>query len=296
MSDRRKIRFSLGYNEACTKDFADVIADIEYAAEADFDTIELRCDCLQAYLDRNGRPADLRSAIEDSGLALGPLNALYIYPGLPEMASDRKSREFHAAFDLLRLMHDEIGISQAIAVAPLFENRTEARRYSRGDAFEMCVSALTYMCQKMPDVTFAFETVGLERSLVRDVNFARNITAAVGAQNLGLVLDSCNLFLKECKSNFDFSMLKPGEIVAVHLMNGVRPQGSGEILDQSWRRFLDDGDWVDTGKFMEEIRHTGYSGMISTEVFNPEYERKYSQRQIIKMAYDSLQRELIQDS
>lgn len=295
MSDRRKIRFTLGYNEACTKDFADVIADIEYAAEAGFDTIELRCDCLQAYLDRNGRPADLRSAVEDSGLALGPLNALYIYPGLPETTPARKSLEFHAAFDLLRLMHDEIGISQAIAVAPLFENRLEARGYSRNEAFEMCVSALTYMCRELPDVTFAFEPVSLERSLVRDVSFAREIAAAVGAHNHGLVLDSCNLFLKEHKSAFDFSMMNPGEIAAVHLMNGIKPQGDGEILDQSWRRFLGDGDWVDTGKFMEEIRRTGYSGMISTEVFNPEYERKYSQRQIIKMAYDSLQRELIQD-
>lgn len=282
------IRHPLCYNEACTKDFANIIGDIDYAAAAGFDLIELRFDCFHAFMEKGGRIDDLRAAIANSGLHLGPMNALYIYPGLPERVPGPKSAEFARDFKTLRLLRDTCGISQAIVVAPLFEDRLKARAYSRAQAFEMSVGALSFLCRELPDVTFAFEPVGLERSLVRDLAFAREIVAATGAKNLGLTVDSCNLFLKEQKSDFDFSQLKPGEIAAVHLMNGVKPDGGGEILDQSWRRFLGDGDWVDTERFMTELHEIGYRGMISTEVFCREYEERYSQRQVIQRAYDTL--------
>lgn len=291
MTNNNKIK--LCYNEACTKGSLNVIGDLEYAAAAGFDEIELRFDCVAAFLHNGGKISDLRSAVEHSGLILGPMNALYIYPELLNLDNQNAtSVEFNSSLKLLKLLRDEIGISQAITVSPLLEDHTVAQRFSGKQAFEMSVNALNFLCSTMPDVTFIFEPVGLERSLVRDVSFAHEIVNAVDASNVGMVLDSCNLFLKDLKSDFDFSMLPVSEIMAVHLMNGKKPVVSGEILNQTWRRFLDDGDWVNTEKFLDELQKTGYTGMISTEVFCEEYEKKYSQEEIIRWGYRSLKKAL----
>ncbi len=287
----------LGYNEACTKDFRNILGDIAYAAEAGFEEIELRFDCIESFLQAGGSLELLGQSLKEHGLRQGPVNALYLYPGLfTEDDGKEEHAEFHARLNLLREMHASIGTSQVIAVAPLLKNRREAAVFSKHEAFDMCVTALKRLCLDLPEICFIFEPVGLERSLVRDADFAKEIIDAVACENIGLVLDSCNLFLKNLSSDFDFSALNAADIKAVHLMNGIMPDLSREILDQSWRRFLDDGDAVDTDLFLQRLAESSYVGMISTEVFNEEYERNLSQQQIIERAAVSLKQALIKNA
>ncbi len=287
----------LCYNEACTKDFKNILGDIAYAARAGFEEIELRFDCVESFLQTGGSLELLGQNLKKHGLCQGPINALYLYPGLFTSDDCKEEHvEFHARLNLLKEMHAITGTSQVIAVAPLLKNRLEAASFSRNDAFNMCVTALKRLCCELPEICFIFEPVGLERSLVRDADFAKEIIDAVACNNIGIVLDSCNLFLKNLSSDFDFSKINADDIRAVHLMNGVMPDCTHEIIDQSWRRFLDDGDAVDVDLFLQRLASTFYSGMVSTEVFNDEYERVFSQQQIIEKAAVSLKQTLIKNS
>lgn len=291
--DQTKKIFRLCYNEACTKDFKKVLDDIRFASEVGFDEIELRFDCIETYLKEGGNLEELGKSLERHHLVAGPINALYLYPKLfsTEDSIDEHA-EFYARFALLKEMHRTFGVKQVIVVSPLLKNHLEASQYSQQDAESMCVRALKKLCEESPEITFIFEPVGLERSLVRDVALAKKIIDQVRVPNVGLVLDSCNLFLKKLKSDFDFSCLKDGDIKAIHLMNGIAPPANQEILNQTWRRFLDDGHIVDCERFLDELLTTSYQGMISTEVFNEEYERQYSQKEVITKAFLSLKQAL----
>lgn len=291
--DHTKKIFRLCYNEACTKDFKNVLDDIRFASEVGFDEIELRFDCIEAYLKEGGSLDEIGKCLEQHHIVAGPINALYLYPKLFSAEDNLKEHaEFYTRLALLKDMYRAFGVKQVIVVSPLLKNRLEASRYSQQDALHMCVRALKKLCEDCPEITFIFEPVGLERSLVRDVVLAKKIIDQVKKPNVGLVLDSCNLFLKNLKSDFDFSCLEDGNIKAVHLMNGIAPTPNQEILNQAWRRFLGDGNVVDCDRFLDELLTTSYQGMISTEIFNEEYERQYSQKEVITKAFLSLKQAL----
>lgn len=287
-----KTMFSLSYNEACTKDLLDLRSDIILADEAGFDFIELRFDCIESFLKEGGTPEEIREIFRTRRIRPHALNALYIYP---EYRSRDDIEEKAALLDdklaLIDKLHAAVGIDKCIVVAPLMENSITASEYEREYVVWECARILDELSYLMPYMTWIFEPVGLRRSLVRDVRTAKEILTLTNSKKAGLVLDACNLFLTNLKSDYDFSMLRADEIRAVHLMNGVNP-GTDEITDQSFRRMCSDANFVDTQAFLRELLKTGYNGMVSCEVFYPEYEKRYTHSQIINMAYASLVNEL----
>lgn len=285
----------LCYNEACTKDFLNIVQDINCAEAAGFDLIELRFDCIGHYLDHHGSLKDLAGLFSKSRLKPDALNALYIYPEFdPRDQDSAAAAAVRRRLQLLETLHEILGISRCIVVAPLLQTRADTAAYTRDAVFAACTRILRWLLEQYPYMTWIFEPVGLGRSLVRDVDFALQIIRETGDERAGLVLDSYNLFLKNLASDYDFSALKAPEVRAVHLMNGIRPPADApaEISDQRWRRFCGDGEILDAGLFLNELKKLGYRGMISTEVFSDEYTRNLSQGSIIRRARTSLDRQL----
>lgn len=279
--------FKFGYNEACTKDIPDLAADIAMADRAGFDFIEMRFDCVRAFEVAGGRLSDAGSLFKELSIKPATQNALYLYPGcLGRSDFGPKRSSFEQDLELLQRLHEEAGVSAAVVVAPLVKSAGEASRFERGFAIGDCARSLEELCSRLPWCNFAFEPVGLSRSLVRSLEDAVKIVRQVRSPKCTLVLDSCNLFLEHLESDFDFSGLEPDEIGAVHLMNGINP--GCEITDQCFRRLCGDGSWVDTSKFLCELAGTGYSGMISAEVFCPKYEQDFTREELIGRAFKSL--------
>lgn len=276
------------YNEACTKDFFDLEKDIILAKNSGFDLIEIRFDCLLEYLNTHTLQ-DLKDLLDKTGICLHALNALYIYPEFLSSNNDEyKDKEIYKTLDLIASLHQQLGIDKCIVVAPLLENESLCFNYERFYIKQSCIRILNFLSRNYPDINWIFEPVGLTRSLVRDADFAYEIISEVNAVNVGLVLDSYNLYLKDRKSDYDFKHIDANKIMAVHLMNGIKVCDSEKIVDQRYRVFCDEGNAIDLDKFLKALKEIDYKGMISTEIFNSSYCQKYSQKEIIQRAFDSL--------
>lgn len=287
--------FTLGYNEACYKDVPDLRADIIEADRAGFDFIELRFDCVMGYLGSGGKLSEIGALFRKLNVKPATQNALYLYPRCLEKDDCGERRDaLEHDLALLDKLHDEAGVESAIVVAPLLNSPAQTSGYERAFVRDDCARALDALLARLPWCSFAFEPVGLGRSLVRSLDGALEIVRQVSSPRCTLVLDSCNLFLERLESRFDFSEVKPSEIGAVHLMNGVNPGCAPS--DQSFRRLCGDGDWVDTGLFVGELLKTGYRGMVSAEVFHQGYEQELTRREIIARAFNSLKAEIARAS
>ena len=233
------------YNEACTKDFLNLENDIVYAKKAGFDLIEIRFDCLDEYL-KNNKLSDLKKLLAENNLKPHALNAVYIYPEfLTDKDEENKSYELKRRLSLVSQCHKEVGIDKCIVVAPLLDDASFCKNYSREDIRQSCIRILSFLSHNYPQIQWIFEPVGLTRSLVRDADFAYEIVKNVDEDNVGIVLDSYNLYLKNRDCKYDFNKISGKKVFAIHLMNGVLVPDSENIIDQRYRRFCDDGNAID---------------------------------------------------
>ena len=277
------------YNEACTKDFLNLENDVIFAKQAGFDLIELRFDYINKYLEKH-TINDLKTLLNNSKIEPSALNALYIYPEfLTDKKDPQRDDEIFCQLDLIKNLYKEAGINQCIVVAPLMNDESSCEIYKKPQITESCVRILKYLSSSMPHIKWIFEPVGLSRSLVRDAEHANEIISAVNRSNVGLVLDSYNLYLKERKDNYSFSNIPSDKIFAIHMMNGKKVPADEKIIDQRYRTFCEDGDAIDLFKFLNALKEINYKGMISTEVFNPDYQKLQSHKEIVFKSFNELQ-------
>ncbi len=276
------------YNEACTKDFLDLEKDVILAKQAGFDLIELRFDCINKYLEKHTL-SDLKQLLDRNNMLPSALNALYIYP---EFLSTEDQKDKHDAIinilNLIDNLYHIVGINRCIVVAPLLNDENSCKNYKKQQITNSCVKILKYLSSSMPYIKWIFEPVGLARSLVRDADYAYEIISAVSHENVGLVLDSYNLYLKERNDNYSFIKIPKDKIFAIHLTNGKKVAASEKITDQRYRTFCADGDAIDLFKFLNALKTINYKGMLSTEVFNSEYAKFLSHEEIIEKSFKDL--------
>ncbi|WP_303961258.1 sugar phosphate isomerase/epimerase [Succinatimonas hippei] len=276
------------YNEACTKDFLDLEKDVTLAKQAGFDLIELRFDCINKYLE-NHSISELKNLLDDTKIKPSALNALYIYPEFLSQKDIKEKHDFNInLLNLIEELYHIINIDKCIVVAPLLEDDSICKNYNQEEIKANCVRILKYLAQTKPYIKWIFEPVGLSRSLVQDANFACEIINEVKNDNVGLVLDSYNLYLKERSDCYSFEKINAKQIFAIHLMNGKKVSITEKIIDQRYRTFCEDGDAINLSNFLNALQAINYKGMISTEVFNPEYPKIFTQEQIINRAFKEL--------
>lgn len=281
------------YNEACTKDFLDLEKDVTLAKHTGFDLIELRFDCINKYLE-NHSISDLKSLLDDTKIKPSALNALYIYPEFLSQKDIKEKRDTNIRIlNLIDDLYHTVNINKCIVVAPLLDDDSQCKIYDHEKIKSNCVRILKYLAQTMPYIKWIFEPVGLSRSLVQDADFACEIINEVNNGNVGLVLDSYNLYLKERSDYYSFEKINAKQIFAIHLMNGKKVSNTEKITDQRYRTFCTDGDAINLFNFLNALKTINYKGMISTEVFNPKYPKIFTQKQIINRAFEELSSTLI---
>ncbi len=285
----------ISYNEATAKDCSSLALDLELCEKAGFDYIEIRLDMLSDYLKEH-TVEELAAFFRTSRIKPHAMNALYLYPEFLGERDDPERREaLLAEFRMGLEVSKAIGGHHFIIVPPLQRDPAGGPFVgTREETYENCVRILGKLGEMAEEyqVNLCFELVGFERSSVRSVEEADAIVRAVNRDNVGFVFDSYNIYLNN-RTN-DFSALRkaqPEKIFAIHMMSGK--DVPDEEMGQDKRCFPDAGV-VDIGNFLENLRETGYDGMVSIETFNPDYWKK-DPAWVISTAYRTTREALVQN-
>lgn len=275
------------YNEAnalnCKN--ASLETDVEECWRSGFEAIELRFDMLRAYLAQHSLD-ELKALFGKYPIQSAGINALYLCPELftSHPGDDREA----ALLDDLALagkLNETLGLTDVITVAPLNRvNESEPYGMPWPDAKRECVRILRELSSRARDhsLRICFEIVGAPRCAVRTLRQADEIISDVDRENVGLVLDSYNIYQFDKSNDFSYIRQLPAEkIYAVHI-NDADDVELGEIR-QADRCFCGRGV-IDLKGFMSNISAVGYDGIVSIETVRPGYWAQ-EQRAVIREAY-----------
>lgn len=276
----------IGYNQSNAMKCSSVDKDLVLCEKNGFDFIELRLDMLHEYL-KDHDINELKQFFGKNNLKPHALNALYTFSTLFDGSQSQQEQDLVAEFIWGCEIAQIIGSEYFIIVPPLQRNPDGGPFIgSWEDNYKNSVRILSHLSNlaKPYGIKLCFELVGFNRSSVRTVEQAWQIVKAVDKDNVGLVIDSFNLYLYNRLN--DFSIIKQipvNKIFAVHINNG--DDAPDEQLSQALRRFCDKGV-LDLNNFLITLKDMGYTGMVSIETFRPEYWEK-TPEWIISQAYQT---------
>ena len=275
----------VGYNEACGLGCSTLEQDLDLCEEVGFDVIEIRYDMLRDYLTRHTL-GDLEAFFSSSRLRPATLNATYVYPGFLGADDDLGTRdpllsEFIAGCSLAQ----RIGAPGIVVVPPLQRDPLGGPYLgSRAETDRECPRILARLADLAADfgLELGFEPVGFDRSSVRSVAHAKALVDAAARPNLGLTIDSYNLFLNGGSNDFsEIAALAASDITVVHLINADDVPAEQRAQD---RRLFPGPGAVDLAAFLAAVTSTGYDGVVSVETFRPEYWER-SPEWVVKEAF-----------
>lgn len=277
----------ISYNEATAKDCSTLEQDLVLCDQYGFDFIEIRDDMLIDYL-KSHSVDELKAFFETHRIKPHAINALYVYSDmfLTEKSDDRE-RALLADFMLCCEVAAKIGSKYFIVVPPY---SSDWNKVPFPDSEEKIIADCVRILRALSDIALrydinlCFEPVGNLGFSVRTIEAAWKIVKAVDRNNVGLTLDSFNLYsnnkLNDFKAMRDVDVDK---IFAVHVNNADDyPIG---VLDHCHRRFCDQGE-IDLDNFLGNLRDIGYDGMVSIETFRPEYWNRKAE-DVIAEAYET---------
>lgn len=263
-----------GFNQATSMHCSTLEKDVQLCEAQGFDFIEFRLDKLKEYFAKNSID-DLKALLAGKRIKPHAFNALYTWDELFLEPDSIKDAQLLDDFKWGLEIAKEIGSQDFIIVPPLQRdpnggpyNGTEQQTH------ENCVRILNKLgaIAEAYHVRLCFEIVGFNRSSVRSVEQAWKIIQEVNRENVGLVLDAYNLYLYEQLN--DFSVIKQidsKKIFCVHINNCDDTDGAPATQEK--RCFCDAGI-ININNFLQNLKEVGYDGIISVEIFRPEYWQK----------------------
>ncbi|MDR0357084.1 MAG: sugar phosphate isomerase/epimerase [Clostridiales Family XIII bacterium] len=278
----------LSFNEATTRECSNLETDLELCEKAGFDFIEIRFDMLREYLKKH-TVRELKEFFDTHRIKPHAFNAVYVFDSfLAEGREKDDAREKQTMDDFMLgcEVGQEIGSQYLVVVPDLFREAPNARPYinTRENINIDTVRILEALSDIAADygMNLGLEPVGSLGCSVKTIEHAWEIVRMTNRENVGLTADCFNLYLY-AKHN-DFSDMKPvdlDKIFIVHVNNADdKPIG---VLSNADRRFCDSGV-IDLENYIGTLRDMGYDGMISVEVFRPEYWAQPAEK-VISEAY-----------
>ena len=272
----------ISFNEATAYRCSNLQYDLQLCEKAGFDYIELRGDMLLDYLVEH-KVEDLIDFFSNSHLKPHAINALYTYWGMFDKLNRNAERDraLMSYFLTCCQVSKAIGNHYFIVVPDLLDDANNI--YCPHDGQNMdypydsneVTEKYVYILRKLAkiaeeyEMNLCFEPVGSCGCAVRTIDHALQIIQEVDYNNVGLVLDSFNLYLNGKSNDFsDITKVPVEKVFAVHINNSDDiPIG---ILDHQHRRFVDSG-CLNLHGFLSALKQIGYTGMVSIETFRPEY-------------------------
>lgn len=272
----------ISYNEATAMNCSSLEQDLKLCEEAGFDYIEIRGDMLLDYLSVHS-VKDLAGFFKDSRIKPHAMNALYTYRDMfhPTKADKGRDRQLMAYFLTLCRVAEQIGSEYFISLPEYIDDaddiymphdpRTELFPDPPEKVMEDSIRILRRLSAIASDfgVKVSWEPVGGCGCAVRTAGHAWEIVQAVDRDNIGVTIDSFNLFMNGKNNDFsDIRKIPKEKLYTVHVNNCDDVDLS--ILDHSNRKFVDGGA-IDIEGYLEAVASTGYDGMVSIETFREEY-------------------------
>jgi 2-keto-myo-inositol isomerase len=253
----------LGFNEATCMKRSGVEQDLRLCEKYGYEYIELRLDMLKTYLEKN-TVNDLKVFFNSHRIKPYAFNSIENINFCTEVQWD----------DLVSLFKFGCETAQAIdnpyiVVVPTMGDDMYLK--TRKEVFDDSVKVLNKLADiaKPYDVKLAFEPIGDRRWCVRSLDQALEIVRAVNRDDVGLALDSINLFLYNRLENIDTIDDVPPEKIFVYHIDDCEDLPLG-TLDHCHRLYPGDGV-IPLDAITKKLRTKGYAEICSVELFRPEY-------------------------
>ena len=262
----------IGYNQATAMGCSTLEKDLLLCEKAGFDYIEIRLDMLSDYL-KTHTVTHLKNFFANSRLKPHAFNALYTYREMFSSDDDpRRTEEVLRQFMLGCEVGREIGANYFVIVTPMIPApSTDVYPYGEEDMHKHCVRILARLAEIAGGygMRLCFEPVGFQRCAVRNIRQADAIIREVNHPDVGIALDTYNLFVDGGNNDYSaIKQLRPEEIFVAHIQNAdILPP---EKWGQNTRRFCGEG-MLDLANYLQNLKGINYTGVVSIEVFRPEY-------------------------
>lgn len=250
-----------------------IVKDIETAAKAGYDGIEIWINALQQYLDEGGNLRDLKMLIDDQGIKVE--NAIGFAPWIVDDTAKRKTAleqakkemEMLAAVGCYRLAAPPAG---ATDVAGLNLDAA-AERFC--DLIEIGKDA---------GVVPQLEVWGFSKNL-HQLNQVLYVAAGCGHRNVRILPDIYHLY--RGGSGFDSLQLVSGKAIEVFHMNDYPASIAAAAIEDKDRVYPGDGD-APINQVIRTLQEMGGPKVLSLELFN----RSYWEENAMKVAKTGLKK------
>ncbi|MGG3572878.1 2-keto-myo-inositol isomerase [Bacillus gobiensis] len=265
----------LCFNQATTLENSTLAKDLEICNRHGYDYIEIRTiDKLPEYL-RENTIEDLANFFHTHHIKPLALNALVFFnnrddDGYQEIISEFKKMVQHA---------NQLGVKYIVAV-PLVTKEKIRKSEIKGS----CVDVLKELSDiaNPYDIKIALEFVGHPECTVNTFGQAYDIIQTVDRENVGLVLD-CFHFHAMGSSIEDLEKADASKIFILHIDDTEDfPIGFLTDEDRVWPGL----GVIDLDRILSTLKEIGYSGVVSVELFRPEY-YQLDAEEVIKTAKET---------
>jgi 2-keto-myo-inositol isomerase len=248
----------LALNTACTMPY-DVATEIPAISAAGFTHVELRIPELRDYLPEHSLQ-DLRSLLQSHGLRVASINAL-------EFVTFRGDDYQRVRSECAEVCAWAAELDCPLVIAVPSPTPTWQTTWSEVKAESASVLRDLASIAEPHGVTVGFEPLGFGWCSVRTVAGAAEILAEAAAPNLAEVIDLCHFHLGG-STPAEIDRLDPRALPIVHVDDVA--EGPLEASTDADRVFPGEGS-LPIGAVCERLRGIGFSGILSVEVFRPEY-------------------------
>lgn len=230
----------------------DVVQQVELAAQAGYDGIELWVKDIEAYLAAGGTTRALRQQIEQSGLTL--VNAIAFF-AWADVDPEKRAQGLEQATREMKILH-ELGCLGV--AAPPFGDVAEVSLPEMAEAFV----ALNQRAQAI-GITPYLEFWG-RASKLSSVSEALFVAAQSGIEDVKLLLDPFHMYTGGSKIEA-ISLLRGSTVGVVHVNDYPADPARATIADSD-RVFP--GEGIAPSQDLARLLHAiGYDGYLSLELF-----------------------------
>ncbi|HEY0380086.1 MAG TPA: sugar phosphate isomerase/epimerase [Pyrinomonadaceae bacterium] len=238
---------------------ADLAADVRAAAAAGFDCLEIWAAKLRKFL-KSASAAELKSLLSEYGVEPYSINSIESITFRDQGGHARLLAECE---ELCRTA-SEINCPYIVVVpSPL----------PKGKDWDDVLSESVFVLDELGrtaegyGVSLAFEFLGQPRCSVRTLGQAAEIVNRLGRANVGLVLDSFHFYAGGSRLE-SIAALDPRKLFVFHI-NDAEDLPREELEDR--HRLLPGLGILPLKEIVAGLKHIGYDGVTSVEIFRPEY-------------------------
>ena len=235
-----------------------VVKELEIAAEAGFDAVEVWINGLQAYLDSGGSLSDLRKRIDDLGLTIASAIGFAQWIVDDESVRQQAVEQLKQEMDMLA----QIGCSR-IAAPPMGATKEPGLDLMKAAERYHTILELGESHEVIPQL----EVWGFSANLHR---LGQTMFVAVESQHPKARILPDIYHLYKGGSEFNGLKLLSGSAIEIFHINDYPAQPSRDQLDDSYRVYPGDGV-APVAEVLQDLRKTGPGKILSLELFNKDY-------------------------